>query len=118
MWSGARSVFAAPARPVSLFPFVALLPSSALAVDRLLQLTEPGQVCLAPQPHGPAVPYAQLGCLDLASHNPAVQGHYRNARCFGRLLRITGLCHTVIYIPYLVQEVKLLFCGGGPKGVP
>ena len=91
-----------------LLPLVTLLSSSALAIDRLLQLSESGQVCLAPKPHCPAIPNPQLGCLYFASYNPAVQGHYRNSHGAGGLLRVTGLCHTVIYIPYLDWLVKLL----------
>jgi hypothetical protein len=76
-----------------LLSLIALLPSAALAINLLLQLAQPGQVCLAPQPHSPTVAYVQLGGLKLFGHHPAVQGHNGNTRCFCRLLRVTGLCH-------------------------
>jgi hypothetical protein len=101
----------APARPAFLL-FVALLPAPALAVNFLLKLAEPGQIRFAPQPHGPAVAYAQLGGLKPFTHHPAVQGHYCNTRCFGGLLRVTGLCHTVIYITHLGTVVKLFVLAG------
>jgi hypothetical protein len=103
----------APARPAFLL-FVTLLPAPPFAVDFLLKLGQPCQVHVAPKPHGPAVTYAQLGGLNPFGHNPAVQGHYRNARCFGGLLRITRLCHDVIYIAYLSLLVKLLLWPIGP----
>jgi hypothetical protein len=82
----------APARPAFLL-FVALLPSSALTVNFLLQPTDRLQIFFAPKPHGPAVAYAQLGGLKLFGRNPAVQGHYCNSRRFGGLLRFKRLCH-------------------------
>jgi hypothetical protein len=36
-----------------------------------------------------------------------VQGHHGYACGAGRLLGVTELCHTVIYIPYLGWLVKL-----------
>ena len=80
----------------------------------MLQLPQPSQVALAPQPHGPAIAYAQLGGLNLGPNNPAVQGHNGYAYGAGRLLRITRLYHYGIYIPYLDAQVKLFvgtYCG-------
>ena len=62
MWLGARLVLQAPARPAFLL-FVALLPPSPSAMNFLLKLGDPAQICLAPKPHGPAIAYAQLGGL-------------------------------------------------------
>jgi hypothetical protein len=95
-------VLVTPARPAFLLSLVAFLPAPPLAVDFLLKLTESFQIRLAPKPYSPAVTYAQLRGLKLSSHDPPVQGHYRNTRGFGGLLRVTGFCHTVIYIPHLL----------------
>src|SRR5579862_4827025 len=73
--------------------FVTFFPASPFAVNLSFELAESIQICIAPKPYSPAVAYAQLGGLELFRHNPAVQGHYRNSRCFGGLLCIKGLCH-------------------------
>ena len=102
-------MLSAPARPaLTSLPFVAFFPPSSFAINLLLQLPEPVQVCLAPQPHGPAITDAQHGGLNLGGHNPAVQGHNRNTRCFGRLVRVKGLYHYVIYITHLSKHCKTL----------
>jgi hypothetical protein len=98
-------VLVAPARPAFLLSVVALLSSSALAVNFLLKSTEPVQIRLAPKAHGSAVAYAQLGDIQPFGHYPAMQGHYRDTRCFGGLLRIKALCHisdmyTILYVAY------------------
>lgn len=99
----------APARPALLLSLVTFLPASAFAVDRLFEFAEAIQIRFAPKPHGPAVTNAQLRRLKLFCHYPAVQGHDRNARYFGGLLRVTGFYIHVIYIPYLLYLVQLLF---------
>jgi hypothetical protein len=87
-------VLLAPARPaLTSLPFVAFLPPSSFAVNPLLQLPQPCQIGLAPQPHGPAVAYAQIGGLNFGRNNPAVQRHDGYAYGSSGLLRITGLCH-------------------------
>jgi hypothetical protein len=98
-------------RPAFLLSVVALLPSPALTVDFLLELAEPIQIRFAPQPHGPAVAYAQLRGLKPFGHNPAVQGHYRNARCFGGLSRVARLCH-ICDIYTIFNLVCKAFCFG------
>ena len=97
----------APARPAFLL-FVAFFPTPPFAVNFLLKVFQSCQIRLAPEPHGPAVTYAQRGGFKLFGHNPAVQCHYRNSRCFGGLLRVAGLYHNVIYITHLSQLVKLV----------
>jgi hypothetical protein len=100
-------VLEAPARPAFLLSLVALLPSSAFAVNFLLKRTEPVQIRLAPKPYGPAVPNAQLGSLKLLARNPAVQGHNGDPHRFGCLLRVVRFYHTVICITYISMLVKL-----------
>jgi hypothetical protein len=53
------------------------------------------------------MPYAQLGAFYLTGCHPPLQRHGRNAHGAGSLLRVTSLCHTVIYITHLGLLVKL-----------
>ena len=117
----------APARPAFLtsLPFVAFFPPSSFAVNLLLQLSQAGQICSAPQPHGPAVAYAQLRGLNPFGHNPAVQGHDGYAYGACSLLSITALCpYSDIYNIFKLACKALFLCrlacktpGWPPRGV-
>jgi hypothetical protein len=67
---------------------------------------QPGQVGPAPEPHSPAMPYAQVGPFNLSCSKPPLQCHDGNSHFASGPLRITNLLHTVRYITYLRELVK------------